>query len=126
MSDLAPRHYEPIAVTSESTVVAEFTPDAVGAAAYQSEAELEREFIQLLQGQAYEYLTIHSEADLLVNLRTQLETLNDVIFSDAEWGRLLGEYIAGANDGAVEKTVRLQENHIHAFKRDDGRRRTLR
>jgi type I restriction enzyme R subunit len=120
MSDARPVKYEPIAVSSESTVVAEFIPDVAGAAAYQSEAELEREFIKLLQGQAYEYLTIHSEADLLANLRTQLEALNGLTFSDAEWERLLTEYVAGANDGAVEKTVRLQENHIHAFKRDDG------
>ncbi|WP_285723888.1 type I restriction endonuclease subunit R [Psychromicrobium xiongbiense] len=120
MSDIAVRRYEPIAVSSESTVVAEFIPDSTGAAAYQSEADLEREFIRLLQGQAYEYLTIHSEADLLANLRTQLEALNGLSFSDAEWDRLLAEYIAGANDGPVEKTVRIQENHIHAFKRDDG------
>ena len=113
-------HYEPIVVSAESTVVAEFTPDPTTAAAYQSEAELEREFIRLLQGQAYEYVTIHSEADLLANLRVQLEVLNGVTFSDAEWQRLLTEYVVGANDGAVEKTVRVQENHVHAFKRDDG------
>jgi len=120
MSESSSMRYEPIAVSPESTVVAEFVSDAAGAAAYQSEAELEREFIRLLQGQAYEYLTIHTEADLLANLRTQLEALNAVRFSDAEWDRLLAEYLAGANDGAVEKTVRVQENHIHAFKRDDG------
>lgn len=120
MSDLAPRRYEPIVVSPESTVVAEFVPDAAAAAAYQSEAELEREFITLLQGQAYEYLPIHSESDLLANLRTQLQALNGLTFSDGEWERLLAEYIAGANDGSAEKTVRLQEDHIHAFKRDDG------
>ena len=49
-----------------------------------------------------------------------METLNAVTFSDAEWTRLLAEYIVGANDGAVEKTVRIQEDDIHAFKRDDG------
>jgi type I restriction enzyme R subunit len=116
----APRHFEPIAVSSESTVVAEFVPDPASSASYQSEADLERELITLLQGQAYEYLTIHSEADLVANLRLQLETLNAVSFTDAEWTRLLTEFVAGANDGAVEKTVRIQEDHIHAFKRDDG------
>lgn len=113
-------HFEPIVVSAESTVVAEFTPDPSTADAYQSEAALEREFIRLLQGQAYEYVTIHSEADLLANLRTQLQLLNGVTFSDAEWQRLCDEYVVGANDGAVEKTVRVQENHVHAFKRDDG------
>lgn len=113
-------HFEPIVVSAESTVVAEFTPDPLTTDAYQSEAALEREFIRLLQGQAYEYVTIHSEADLLANLRTQLQLLNGVTFSDAEWQRLCDEYVVGANDGAVEKTVRVQENHVHAFKRDDG------
>lgn len=113
-------HFDPIVVSAESTVVAEFTHDPSTAEAYQSEAALEREFIRLLQGQAYEFVTIHSEADLLANLRTQLQLLNGVTFSDAEWHRLCDEYVVGANDGAVEKTVRVQENHVHAFKRDDG------
>lgn len=120
MSEPPASHFEPIVVSAESTVVAEFTPDPSTADAYQSEAALEREFIRLLQGQAYEYVTIHSEVDLLANLRTQLQLLNGVTFSDAEWQRLCDEYVVGANDGAVEKTVRVQENHVHAFKRDDG------
>jgi type I restriction enzyme R subunit len=120
MSESQPAHYEPIAVSSESTVVSEFTPDSSAAASYQSEADLERELVALLQGQAYEHLTIHSEVDLLANLRVQLEALNGLTLSDAEWMRLQAEYLIGANDGAVEKTVRIQENHIHAFKRDDG------
>ena len=72
-TDSAPVHYEPIAVSAESTVVAEFVPDPAGVEAYQSEAALEAEFIRLLEGQAYEYLTIRSEADLVANLRRQLE-----------------------------------------------------
>ncbi|TAM66470.1 MAG: type I restriction endonuclease subunit R [Microbacteriaceae bacterium] len=120
MSEATAVRYDPIAISAESTVVAEFIADAVGSSAYQSEAALEQEFIRLLQDQAYEYLTIHSEADLLANLRVQIEALNDVTFSDVEWARLLSEYITGANDGAVEKTVRIQENHIHALKRDNG------
>ncbi len=112
--------YEPIVVSSESTVVAEFVPDLATATAYQSEADLEREFIALLEGQAYERLHIHSETDLLANLRAQLQALNSVTFTDEEWRRLLAEYLAGANDGPVEKTVRIQENHVYAFRRDDG------
>lgn len=72
----APTHrYEPIAVSAESTVVAEFVPDDAGATAYQSEADLERELVRLLQGQAYEYLPVTTEAQLIANLRTQLEAL---------------------------------------------------
>ncbi len=112
--------YEPIAVSAEGTVVAQFSRAADGTSAYQSEADLEREFISLLRSQAYEYVSVRSGADLTANLRVQLESLNRVVLSDAEWGRLLAEYIAPANDRAIDKTVRIQENHVHAFRRDDG------
>ncbi|CAN5406166.1 type I restriction endonuclease subunit R [soil metagenome] len=120
MSDVLPSVYEPIAISSESTVVSEFVPETYAAVNYQSEADLERELVIMLQGQAYEHLPIHSEVELLANLRIQLEALNGISFSDSEWTRLQAEYLIGANDGAVEKTVRIQENHIYAFKRDDG------
>ncbi|GAA1224502.1 type I restriction endonuclease subunit R [Rhodoglobus aureus] len=120
MSEAPAKRYDPIAVSSESTVVAEFVSDASSAVAYQSEAELEREFIRLLQSQAYEYLPITSEAQLVANLRTQLEALNRIQFSDAEWGQFFSERIAGANDGIAEKTVRIQEDHVQLLKRDDG------
>jgi len=112
--------YEPIAVSSESTVVTEFVPDAAGESAYQSEADLEREFIGLLQGQAYDYLRITTEAQLIANLRTQLEALNNITFSDREWAQFFSVRIAGANEGIVEKTVRIQEDHVQVLKRDDG------
>ncbi|SNS03581.1 type I restriction enzyme, R subunit [Methylobacillus rhizosphaerae] len=112
--------YEPIAVSAESTVVAEFIPDAASAASYQSEADLERELIKLLQGQAYDYLPITTEAQLIANLRTQLEALNGITFSDTEWEKFFSEKVAGANDGIVEKTVRIQEDHVQVLKRDDG------
>ena len=120
MSDLSPRKYDPIAVSSESTVVAEYIPDVAGASSYQSEADLERELIRLLQSQAYEYLPITSETQLVANLRTQLEALNAIRFSDSEWEQFFSERIAGANDGIVEKTVRIQEDHVQLLKRDDG------
>ncbi len=112
--------YEPIAVSAESTVVAEFIPDAASETAYQSEGALEREFIKLLQSQACDYLRITTEAQLVANLRAQLEALNSITFSDAEWRTFFTERIAGANDGIVEKTVRIQEDHIQLLKRDDG------
>ena len=68
--------YNLIAATSESTVVAEYTPEGRRSDSYQSEAALEQEFIRLLQGQGYEYLSIHSEGELIANLRRQLELLN--------------------------------------------------
>jgi type I restriction enzyme R subunit len=120
--DLKPYRYEPIALSNESTVVAEFVPEPTGAreATWQSEAALEKAFIEQLQAQAYEYLPITSEEELIANLRRQLEKLNKVQLSDAEWERLFSTCIAGANDGIVEKTARLQEDHVQVLKRDDG------
>jgi type I restriction enzyme R subunit len=116
-----PFRYEPVALSSESTVVAEFVPDErTRDERYQSEAELERDLVRRLQAQAYEYLPLTSETDLIVNLRHQLETLNKIVFSDGEWQRFFSEKIAGANDGIVEKTARIQEDHVQILKRDDG------
>ena len=104
MSDA--KRYEPIAVSAESTVVAEFLSDLATATAYQSEAELERAFIQQLQAQAYDYLPVTNEAALIANLRTQLEALNAMTFSDAEWEHFFHEQIAEGN--LIEKL----EKHI--------------
>ena len=120
--ELKSARYEPIALSSESTVVAEFLPEFLGVreTAYQSEAELEKALIRQLQVQAYEYLPITSEAELVANLRRQLERLNKTTFSDAEWERFFSTCITGANDGIVEKTARIQEDHVQVLKRDDG------
>ena len=120
MSEPKAMRYETIALSAESTVVAEFVPDAASATSYQSEADLERELVKLLRGQAYDYLSITTEAQLVANLRSQLEALNGITFSDTEWERFFSEKVAGANDGIVEKTVRIQEDHVQALKRDDG------
>jgi type I restriction enzyme R subunit len=120
MSEPPVRRYEPIAISAESTVVAEFIPDRVDASAYQSEVALEQEFIRLLESQAYEYLRLRDEAHLIVNLRSQLEVLNSISFSDAEWERFFTSSVAGANEGAAEKTRRIQEDHVQLLTRDDG------
>ena len=120
MSDAPAHTYDPIAVSSESTVVAEYVYDPSQADAYQSESALENEMIRLLEGQAYDYLPITSEAELVANLRMQLEKVNRMTFSDAEWEQFFTTKVAGANDGIVEKTVRVQEDHVQILKRDDG------
>ncbi len=112
--------YNIIASTDESTVVAEYSPEYRAVADYQSEADLEREFIRLLAGQGYEYIQIHDESALIKNLRIQLETLNGVTFTDSEWERFFSENVAGANDGIVEKTRKIQDDYIQVLKRDDG------
>ncbi|MHB1731836.1 MAG: type I restriction endonuclease subunit R [Ferrimicrobium acidiphilum] len=112
--------YNPVVEGDESTVVSEFIGGEDTESAYQSEADLEREFIENLQSQSYEYLPITSEAQLIANLRTQLERLNSITFSDAEWEQFFREGIAKANDGHLEKTIRIQEDHVQILKRDDG------
>jgi len=120
MSDPTLSKFEPIAVSSESTVVAEFVSEPSREKAYQSEADLERELIKLLKSQAYDYLPLTTETQLVANLRVQLEALNGITFSDTEWQKFFAENVAGANDGIVEKTVRIQEDHVQVLKRDDG------
>ena len=112
--------YNLIAATSESTVVAEYTPEGRRSDSYQSEAALEQEFIRLLQGQGYEYLSIHSEGELIANLRRQLELLNHYSFTVSEWDRFFKTSIAGANDGILEKTRRIQTDHVQVLRQDSG------
>lgn len=113
-------YYNIIAQTTESTVVTEYKSNSTRADAYQSEAELEKEFIRLLGEQSYEYLPIHKEADLIANLRKKLEELNDYVFTDSEWKQFFNNCIAGQNDGIVEKTRRIQDDHIQVLHRDNG------
>lgn len=113
--------YNIVTQSKESTVVAEYTSSAVRSDAYQSETDLEREFIALLKTQGYEYLPIHTEADLITNLRKQLESLNGIRFTDAEWKRFFTVHLANANEGITEKTRKIQEGDSRInFKRDDG------
>ena len=81
---------------------------------------MEKEFIRLLCEQGYEYLHIHTEKDLIANLRTQLEKLNDYHFSDDEWKRFFSDILANSNAGIVEKTRIIQEDNVQVLKRDDG------
>lgn len=112
--------YNLVAENSQSTVVAEYTPEKKRAEQYQSEADLERAFIEQLEAQAYEYLPITSEDDLITNLRKQLEKLNDYQFTDKEWERFFTGEIANPNQSIEEKTATIQEDHIKNLVRDDG------
>ena len=118
-------HIEPIAITSENTVVAELDPKATKAKAYESESELEAAFIELLQDQAYEYLTITDETALIANLKVQIEKLNKLEFTDTEWERFFTESISSEKDGIIEKTRRFQEDHIRVLKRDNGESKNI-
>ena len=113
-------YFNIVAQSSESTVVTEYKPQAKRSEAYQSEAELEREFVRLLQELGYEYLHIHKEKDLVDNLRIQLEAVNGYRFSDEEWGRFFSEVLANPKSGIVEKTRLIQEDFVQVLRRDDG------
>ena len=89
---------------------------------YQTEAALERELIEDLVNQGYEYLPqLVTPQALVANVRKQLQTLNNTVFTDAEWQRFLDEYLDKANDGIVDKTRKVQENcAAYDFTFDDG------
>ena len=116
---------EPIAVTNESTVVAEYQADSRTEKAYQSEAQLEKSFLYLLQDQAYEYLPITKEEDLSSNLRKHLGLLNRIEFSDTEWEKFFNESITSSSDTITEKTSRIQEDYIRVLKRDSGESKNI-
>ena len=113
-------YFNIVAQTTENTVVTEYEPVKSRIDSYQSEADLEREFIRMLTEQGYEYLQIHSENDLLYNLRLQIEKLNKYKFSDNEWQLFLSNSIANPNEHIVEKTRKIQEDYVQVLKRDDG------
>lgn len=113
-------YFNIVAQTNEDTVVTEYEPIKKRSNSYQSEAELEREFIHRLTDQGYEYLQIHREKDLIDNLRNRLEILNDYKFSDAEWERFFKFCIANQNEGMIEKTRKIQEDNVQVLKRDDA------
>ena len=90
-------------------------------AVYQTEAALEKEFIQDLINQGYENpLNLNTQEAMLANVRVQLQSLNDVTFTDAEWTRFVEEYLDKPSDNLVEKTRKIHDNYIYDFVFDDG------
>ncbi len=101
--------YEIIAESNESTVMAEYHSDNERKSAYESEAELERAFIALLEKQGYEFKKIHKEQELKDNLKEQLEKLNDYYFTPKEWEILYSQFIANKNDDYKAKTKKSKK-----------------
>ena len=90
-------------------------------AAYQTEAALEREFIQDLINQGYEHASHIKTMDaMLANVRKQLQALNNMVFTEGEWSRFQEEYLNRPSDGLIAKTDKIQKNHIYDFVFDDG------
>ena len=118
-------NYNLVTQSTESTVVAEYEPSERRAESYQSEADLEREFLRLLGDMGYEYLDIHAEEELIPNLRRQLELLNNYEFTDSEWEQFFKNCIAGANDDIEKKTRRIQEDFVQILRRDNGETKNI-
>lgn len=112
--------FDVMAFGGQATVCSALPKQQRRSSAYQSEAQLEDAFVKQLCRQGYEHLVVSSEEELIANLRTQLEALNRISFSDKEWARLLKGWIAADNDGIVEKTRRIQRDHVYALRMDDG------
>ncbi|CAI1965089.1 HsdR family type I site-specific deoxyribonuclease [Serratia marcescens] len=88
---------------------------------YQSEGDLEREFIQDLHSQGYEYEPgLNTPEKLLANVREQLQTLNNMQFADGEWMRFVETWLDKPSDGIVDKTRKIHNDYIHDFVFDDG------
>ena len=112
--------YKIIVEQEHSTVMAHFDVMPKPAEGFQSEAKLEAAFIKQLQSQGYEYVKVKDEASLLVNLRRQMETLNDVVLSDSEWSRLL-PMISNEQMTIQDKTEMLQgKGYILNLTMDNG------
>lgn len=113
---------KPIAESKNFIVLDKYTKAEQGADHYQSEAELERELIQDLVNQGYEFLPVLTSPEaMLANVRERLEDLNAVSFSDAEWARLVATYLDSPSDGIIDKTRKVHDDYIHDFVFDDGR-----
>jgi len=90
-------------------------------AGFQSESALEREFIQDLINQGYENPSgLNTLQAMLANVRVQLQALNNMVFTDAEWARFVEEYLDRPSEGIVDKTRKLHDNYIYDFVFDDG------
>lgn len=113
---------KPIAESSNFIVLDKYSKEWQVAESYQSEGDLEREFIQDLVSQGYEHLPgLSTPEALLANVRVQLQTLNNVEFVDGEWLRFVETWLDKPSDGIVEKTRKIHDDYIHDFVFDDGR-----
>lgn len=120
------KNYNIVAENPESTVVAEYQSEYKRGTSYQSEAELEKAFVKLLGEQAYTFLPIRTEDDMVKNLRSQLEQLNNYNFTNKEWKDFFASKIANPNIGIEEKTTIIQEDYIQLLTCEDGSVRNIR
>lgn len=119
--------YKTIAESKNFIVLDQYTQEWKVAESYQSESDLEREFIADLQNQGYEYLHgLNTPDALLANIRVQLQTLNAMQFNNSEWLRFVESWLDKPSDGIVEKTRKVHDDYVHDFVFDDGRIQNIR
>ncbi|PVM92158.1 DEAD/DEAH box helicase [Caulobacter radicis] len=117
-----PEQTKPIAETNRFIVLDKYVRAWEAANSYQSEADLERELVQDLCNQGYEFLNnLRSPGAMLANIRVQLQSLNDVQFSDKEWARFVETYLDRPSDSVTDKARKIHEDYIFDFVFDDGR-----
>ena len=115
-----------ISENPNSTVVTEYREVNKKSTSFQREDQLEKDFIKTLVDQSYEYLTIHTEYDLVLNLRKQLEKLNKYTFTDNEWEYFFKNILTNSNSGILDKTKMLQDNgHIITITLDDKTKKNI-
>src|SRR5699024_502894 len=103
-------------IVLDKYIKAEQTSDS-----YQSESDLERELIQDLRNQGYEFISVKSQSAMLANVRQQLQNLNGVVFNDSEWRRFTEQYLDNPSDGILDKNRKFHIDYIYDFILEDGR-----
>ena len=114
-----------ISENDTSTVLAEYNKPERNITSFQSEDDLEKELIKTLIEQGYERLNINSEDELILNLRNQLEKLNNYHFTDGEWENFFTSVLANKNDYIIEKTRLIQEDYVQSITLDDGKLKNI-
>ena len=113
--------YKTIAESKNFIVLDRYVKEAQISDSYQAEHELERELIDDLQNQGYEYAAnVNNNETMLANIRTQLQALNNMQFTDGEWKRYVETYLDKPSDTVIDKTRNIHDNYIHDFVFDDG------
>ncbi|MGG1654279.1 type I restriction endonuclease subunit R [Paenibacillus sp. NRS-1780] len=115
-------YFKPIAESNNFIVLDKYTKIDQQGADYQTEADLERELIQDLVNQGYEHLpSLTTPEKMLANVRVQLQNLNNVQFSEAEWIRFCEQFLDKPSDNHIDKTRKIHNDYIYDFVFDDGR-----
>lgn len=113
--------YKTIAESKNFIVLDKYTAEWKAAEGYQTEEALERELIQDLVNQGYEFVPgLNAPEKLLANVRVQLQVLNNVQFTDAEWQRFVSSWLDKPSEGIVDKTRKVHDDYVHDFVFDDG------